>query len=160
MIAYTITPEEFLAAKRLHMRIASWILRAIIVVMVIGYAAAKQHTMAGFLLVCGVMLPGILLGLWLGSKWDDWRFMRQFHQNQEFQAPMTVGLVAGELVVTTDKSTSSIPRVRILKIRSNRMVTLLYRSSAVFHVIPTRVITKEIADFLGLPAAQESVSGT
>ena len=160
MIPYTITPAEFLAAKRLHVRTVSWILRATIVVMVIGYAAAKQHTASGFLLVCGFMLPAILLGLWLGSKWDDWRFMRQFHQNQEFQAPMTLGLVAGELVVTTDKSTSAIPRARILKIRSNRMVTLLYRSSAVFHVIPTRVITQEIAAFLGLPPARRSGDGT
>lgn len=116
----------------------------------------KQPTLVGFLLVVGFMLPAILLGMWLGAKWDDWRWMRQYHQNPEFQASMTVGLVADELVVTTDKSTTAIPRARILKVRSDRTVTLLYRSSAVFHVLPTRVITPEIAAFLG-PDAQAPV---
>jgi hypothetical protein len=150
--SYTITPGEFLAAKRLHTRTTSLVIRLAVVMLCVGLAAAKQYTAAVFLLVTGVMLAGGLIGICLGSRWDDWRFMRQYRQNPELQSSMTLALVDNDLVITTDKSTTALPRERILKVRSNSQVTLLYRSSAMFHVIPTRVLTPDIAAFLGMPA--------
>lgn len=67
-------------------------------------------------------------------------FIKVFTVFPEFSEPMDVEVVNGELVIRTAKSTSAMPREWINQVKSNELVTVLYRSSIPCFIIPIEVV--------------------
>lgn len=82
----------------------------------------------------------VMLPLYLLSRS---RFIKQFSSNPEFSSPIDCEVVNDELVLRTIKSTTAIPRSWVVKIKSNRSVTLLYKSTLLCHIIPAEVISAD-----------------
>lgn len=132
------------AAADLTIRVVYIKLTLILLAVILILSAIKYHNapekLAVVIPVCALFVS---LGMLVSYHFRRGKFIRQLDENVELSSQMDCSVVDGELFIKSDKSTSLIPRDRLIMIKSNKIITLLYRSSFVFNIIPTSVINSD-----------------
>lgn len=143
---FQLTREHILATLDLTINrsYATWSLIMMASFFVFGVVRFHQvpGKMIAFLLSSTVIYIVIMVPFYLYRRRQ---FIRQFSANPEAAGPIDCEVVDGELVLKTEKSSTAIPRAWIVKIRSNQVVTLLFKSELFCHIIPAEVIAADDA---------------
>lgn len=143
---FQLTRQHILATLDLTLNrsYAKWSLIMMAVFFVFGVTRFHQvpEKMIAFLLTITVVYIVIMVPFYLYRRRQ---FIRQFSANPEAAGPIDCEVVNGELVLKTEKSSTSIPRAWIKQVRSNHAVTLLFKSDLFCHIIPAEVVAADEA---------------
>ena len=132
----TLTISNYMAAQRLHYWLKPW-------------------AIALFALIA-------LWLLWKGASWQDWlmaafaiymililavyvpfRGRRHFRQNKGLSEPMNVEVRDDGIFFANTNSSGLLPWGHIHKWRTNNRITLIYRTSNMFHLIPKEFFSSD-----------------
>jgi YcxB-like protein len=130
-ITGTLTLSDYFAALRVHYRPGPWRLSSLVaftVLMVWAGAALGDWWLLTFpICIAAVYLIYVPL-----------RGRRSFRQNKALSEPMTIEVRPDGVFFEHKYSNGLLPWAHIYKCKSNDRIALLYRTSAMFHLIPQR----------------------
>jgi len=126
-----ISLSDYLAGQRVHYRPKPWL--APVAALVIGgtlwYAVAMHDWVIALLPIYLAVIFLIYVPL---------RGRRNFRQNKALSEPMTVDLRDDGLYFTNTHASGLLPWSHVHKVKSNARIALIYRTSNMFHLIPSR----------------------
>jgi len=127
----SLTLSDIKAAQRLHYRSRPWIasIGALAIVWPLWIAIAWRNWAMALLPVYLAAVAFIYVPL---------KARRNFRQNKALSEPMTIELREDGLYFVGNFSSGLIPWAHIYKWKSNSQIALIYRTSTMFHLIPSR----------------------
>jgi hypothetical protein len=132
-----ISLSDYLAGQRVHYRPKPWF--AAVAALFIGgtlWCAVALHD--GLIALFPIYLATIFL------IYVPLRGRRSFRQNKALSEPMTVELRDEGLYLTNTHANALLPWAHVHKVKSNARIALIYRTSNMFHLIPSRFFSNAI----------------
>ncbi len=126
-----ISLSDFLAAQRLHYQPKPWLaaVAALVAVAMLWYAAVVRDWGIAF-------LPVYLAAVFL--IYMPLRGRRSYRQNKALSEPMTVEVRDDGIYLVNTHATGLVPWAHIHRVKSNARIALIYRTSTMYHLIPSR----------------------
>ena len=141
---FTLTKNDF--EKSFNAIYVGKILKVYVILIaisiLIGVIIYSENPLKGALFSVVITAWFVVSGF-ISYYYRKWKFIKAFNETDEYISQMSAEIVDGELILKTDKTTSSIPRDRIKNYIVKNGIILLYRNDMLVHIVPESIIIND-----------------